>query len=158
MKFINTNKINIRPESIRKKTASRICAVQTLYKISFSDINIENSMSDFIDNYLSPILNELKIKDINKDLYKKIILGVSENKLLIDDIISQNLSDKWILDRLSIIEISIFRLAVFELYLDINFSTKTIINEYVSIFDTFGGNVDFANGLLDKVSVLRINN
>ena len=29
---------------------------------------------------------------------------------------------------------------------------QTIINEYISIFEAFGGNTDFANGILENIS------
>ena len=146
------NKSNIRQLSVRKKTASRICAVQVLYETSFCLNNIDYIIKYFFENYLNPILLDLNIKNIDVDLFDSIIKGVNENNLKIDVIITENLSEKWSLDRLSKTEIVVFRLAVYELCYKHAFSKQTIINEYISIFEAFGGNTEFANGILENIS------
>ena len=146
------NKKNIRQLSIRKKTASRICAVQVLYETSFCLNNIDSIIKSYFENYLNTILLDLNIKNIDEDLFYSIIKGVNENNLKIDEIINENLSEKWSFERLSKIEISVLRLAVYELCYEQMFSKKTVINEYISIFEAFGGNTDFANGILENIS------
>jgi N utilization substance protein B len=146
------NKENIRQPSVRKKTASRICAVQVLYESSFLLKNIELIINSYFKNYLNPILLELNIKDIDRQLFNSMIEGVNENIIEIDLIITKNIAQNWSFDRLSKTEISVFRLAVFELSFVKNFSKKTIINEYISIFESFGGNANFANGMLENIS------
>ena len=150
MKIIN--KKNIRQLSIRKKTASRICAVQVLYESSFCLNNIDFIIKSYFENYLHKILLDLNIKNIDEDLFYSIIKGVDEKNLKIDEIITENLSEKWSFERLSKTEISVFRLAVYELCYEQMFSKKTVINEYISIFEAFGGNTDFANGILENIS------
>jgi N utilization substance protein B len=146
------NKKNIRQLSVRKKTASRICAVQVLYESSFCLNNIDFIIKSYFENYLHKILLDLNIKNIDEDLFYSIIKGVDEKNLKIDKIITENLSEKWSLERLSKTEISVFRLAVYELCYKQMFSKKTVINEYISIFEAFGGNTDFANGILENIS------
>ena len=148
----NINKKNIRQLSVRKKTASRICAVQVLYESSFCLNNIDFIIKSYFENYLHTILLDLNIKNIDEDLFYSIIKGVDEKNLKIDKIITENLSEKWSLERLSKTEISVFRLAVYELCCKQMFSKKTVINEYISIFEAFGGNTDFANGILENIS------
>lgn len=152
MKLEILNKENIRQPSVRKKTASRICAVQVLYESSFLLKNIELIINSYFKNYLNPILLELNIKDIDRQLFNSIIEGVNENIIEIDLIITKNIAQNWSFDRLSKTEISVFRLAVFELSFVKNFSKKIIINEYISIFESFGGNANFANGMLENIS------
>ena len=152
MKLEILNKENIRQPSVRKKTASRICAVQVLYESSFLLKNIELIINSYFKNYLNPILLELNIKDIDRQLFNSIIEGVNENIIEIDLIITKNIAQNWSFYRLSKTEISVFRLAVFELSFVKNFSKKTIINEYISIFESFGGNANFANGMLENIS------
>ena len=151
MNLTIANKNNIRQSSVRKKTASRICAVQVLYESSFSLKNIKSIINSFFENYLGNILIEMNIKKIDEDLFNTIVDGVNNNVLKIDKIIIENLSDNWSIDRLSKTEISVFRLAVFELLFHKNFTKKTIMNEYISIFETFGGNAKFANGILENI-------
>ena len=146
------NKKNIRQLSIRKKTASRICAVQVLYELSFFLNNLDFIIKSYFENYLNPILLDLNIKNIDEDLFYNIIKGVDKNILNIDEIISVNLAKKWSIKRLSKTEISVFRLAVYELCYEQNFTKKTVINEYISIFEVFGGDANFANGILENIS------
>ena len=145
-------KNNIRVKSVRKKTAARIAAVQILYISRINEIDILSAKHDYLANYQKFILTELDIKNIDIDLLNEIILYVENNIKKIDSFISDNLSNKWKIERLSLTELNIIRLSVYELCVSSRFDSKTIINEYISIFETFSGNVDFANGILDNIS------
>ena len=147
----NTKK-NLRHISIRKKTASRIFSTQVLYGASFSNCDIEILIKSYSDHYLPSILQELELKDLDNELLNTIIRGVYKNILKIDKIISKKLSKNWSIDRLSKTEKSILRLATFELLFEKKFKKLTIINEYISIIEVFGGSPDFANGILENIS------
>ena len=148
----NKLKKNLRHISIRKKTASRICSTQVLYGASFSNCDIDILIKSYMVNYLSSILEELDLKDLDYELLKTIIRGVYRNISIIDEIISKNLSKNWSIDRLSETEKSVLRLATYELLFERKFNKITIINEYISIIRVFGGSPDFANGILENIS------
>lgn len=143
---------NVRHNSILKKTASRICSTQVLYAASFVESDIDLLIKSYFDNYLPSFLIELGIKRIDNDLFNSITKGVYNNMLSIDDIISKHLSAKWSINRLSETEKSVLRLATYELCFDKKFKKITIINEYISIIESFGGNPNFANGILENIS------
>ena len=145
-------KKNVRYISIRKKTASRICSTQVLYGASFVNDDIDYVISSYIENYLPLILKELGLQKIDFNLFETIIKGVHNNINKIDEIISLNLSKNWSIDRLNETEKSVLRLATYELLFLKKFKKLTIINEYISIIEAFGGNKDFANGILDNIS------
>ena len=145
-------KENLRHISIRKKTASRICSTQVLYGASYSNCNIDKLIKSYIINYLPSILQELDLKDLDYDLLNTIIKGVCNNIFKIDKIISKKLSKNWSFDRLSETEKSVLRLATYELLFERKFKKLTIINEYISIIEVFGGSPDFANGILENIS------
>ena len=145
-------KKNLRHISIRKKTASRIFSTQVLYGASFSNCDIDILIKSYTDNYLPSILVELQLKDLDNELLNKIVKGVYKNILKIDEIISKKLSKNWSIDRLSETEKSVLRLATFELLFEKKFKKLTIINEYISIIEVFGGSPDFANGILENIS------
>ena len=148
----NKLKKNLRHISIRKKTASRICSTQVLYGASFSNCDIDILIKSYMVNYLSSILEELDLKDLDYELLKTIIRGVYRNISIIDEIISKNLSKNWSIDRLSETEKSVLRLATYELLFERKFKKVTLINEYISIIEVFGGSPDFANGILENIS------
>ena len=145
-------KDNVRHNSIIKKTASRICSTQVLYGASFVQSDIDYLIKSYIDNYLPSILIELGIKQIDTDLFNSITKGVYKNILGIDNIICKHLSKNWSFNRLSETEKSVLRLATYELCFDKRFKKITIINEYISIIESFGGNPNFANGILENIS------
>ena len=145
-------KDNVRHNSILKKTASRICSTQVLYGASFVESEIDLLIKSYVDNYLPSFLIELGIKKIDIDLFNSITKGVYKNISSIDNIISKHLSKKWSFNRLSETEKSVLRLATYELCYDKKFKKIIIINEYISIIESFGGNPNFANGILENIS------
>ena len=145
-------KNNLRHISIRKKTASRICSAQVLYGVSFLNCDIDILINTYMENYLPSILKELEIKELDYVLLNTIIKGVSNNITKIDKIIAENLSKNWSIDRLSETEKSVLRLATYELIFERQFKKLTIINEYISIIEVFGGSPEFANGILENIS------
>ena len=145
-------KDNVRHNSILKKTASRICSTQVLYGASFVESEIDLLIKSYVDNYLPSFLIELGIKKIDIELFNSITKGVYQNISSIDNIISKHLSEKWSFNRLSETEKSVLRLATYELCFDKKFKKIIIINEYISIIESFGGNPNFANGILENIS------
>ena len=145
-------KDNVRHYSILKKTASRICSTQVLYGASFVESEIDLLIKSYVDNYLPSFLIELGIKQIDIDLFNSITKGVYKNISSIDNIISKHLSEKWSFNRLSETEKSVLRLATYELCYDKKFKKIIIINEYISIIESFGGNPNFANAILENIS------
>ena len=145
-------KDNVRHNSILKKTASRICSTQVLYGASFVESEIDLLIKSYVDNYLPSFLIELGIKQIDTNLFNSITKGVYKNISSIDNIISKHLSEKWSFNRLSETEKSVLRLATYELCYDKKFKKIIIINEYISIIESFGGNPNFANGILENIS------
>ena len=145
-------KDNVRHNSILKKTASRICSTQVLYGASFVESEIDLLIKSYVDYYLPSFLIELGIKKIDIHLFNSITKGVYKNISSIDNIISKHLSEKWSFNRLSETEKSVLRLATYELCYDKKFKKIIIINEYISIIESFGGNPNFANGILENIS------
>ena len=145
-------KDNVRHNSILKKTASRICSTQVLYGSTFVESEIDLLIKSYVDNYLPSFLIELGIKQIDIDLFNSITKGVYKNISSIDNIISKHLLEKWSFNRLSETEKSVLRLATYELCYDKKFKKIVIINEYISIIESFGGNPNFANGILENIS------
>ena len=142
---------NIRHKSIRKKTASRIAAIQILYLHQFNDQPLFESISTYEIHYKKFLLKKLDIKDLDTNLLSDLLENFDKNKDAYDKIIKKNLSKDWKIGRLGTNELNILRLSVFELKFFKKFDKKTIINEYVSLFKNFCGEPDFANGFLNSV-------
>ena len=142
---------NIRHKSIRKKTASRIAAIQILYLHQFNDQPLFESISIYELNYKKFLLEKLDIKELDTNLLSDLLENFDKNTDAYDTIIEKNLSKDWKIARLGKNELNILRLSIFELKFFKKFDKKTIINEYVSLFNNFCGEPDFANGFLNNV-------
>ena len=142
---------NIRHKSIRKKTASRIAAIQILYLHQFNDQPLFKSISTYELNYKKFLLEKLDIKELDTNLLSDLLENFDKNTDAFDTIIKNNLSKDWKIGRLGKNELNILRLSIFELKFFKKFDKKTIINEYVSLFNNFCGEPDFANGFLNNV-------
>ena len=142
---------NIRHKSIRKKTASRIAAIQILYLHQFNDQPLFESISIYELHYKKFLLEKLDIKELDTNLLSDLLDNFDKNTDAYDTIIEKNLSKDWKISRLGKNELNILRLSIFELKFFKKFDKKTIINEYVSIFNNFCGEPDFANGFLNNV-------
>ena len=142
---------NIRHKSIRKKTASRIAAIQILYLHQFNDQPLFESISTYELHYKKFLLEKLDIKELDTNLLSDLLENFDKNRDAFDTIIEKNLSKDWKIARLGKNELNILRLSIFELKFFKKFDKKTIINEYVSLFNNFCGEPDFANGFLNNV-------
>ena len=142
---------NIRHKSIRKKTASRIAAIQILYLHQFNDQPLFESISTYELHYKKFLLEKLDIKELDTNLLSDLLENFDKNMDVYDTIIEKNLSKDWKIGRLGKNELNILRLSIFELKFFKKFDKKTIINEYVSLFNNFCGEPDFANGFLNNV-------
>ncbi len=142
---------NIRHKSIRKKTASRIAAIQILYLHQFNDQPLFESISIYELHYKKFLLEKLDIKELDTNLLSDLLDNFDKNTDAYDTIIEKNLSKDWKITRLGKNELNILRLSIFELKFFKKFDKKTIINEYVSLFNNFCGEPDFANGFLNNV-------
>ena len=142
---------NIRHKSIRKKTASRIAAIQILYLHQFNDQPLFESISTYEVHYKKFLLKKLNIKELDTRLLSDLLENFNKNIDAYDKIIKKNLSKNWKIGRLGTNELNILRLSIFELKFFKKFDKKTIINEYVSLFNNFCGEPDFANGFLNNV-------
>ena len=142
---------NIRHKSIRKKTASRIAAVQILYLHQFNNQPLCESISTYDIHYKKFLLEKLEIKELDTELLSDLLKNFDDNKNVYDSIIKKYLSKDWKIGRLGTNELNILRLSVFELRFFKKFDKKTIINEYVSLFSNFCGEPDFANGFLNSL-------
>lgn len=84
---------------------------------------------------------------------EELILGVAENLEKIDQVIEEH-STNWALDRMARVDLSLLRLAVFELLFRPETPTNVVINEAIEIGKRFGtkDTPAFINGILDKIS------
>lgn len=87
-----------------------------------------------------------------REYVKEIAKGIKEKNEEITKIIAENLKTGWTIDRLSTVDLSLLKLAIYEInYKKVPF--KIIINEAVNMAKKFGEDTSasFINGVLAKV-------
>jgi N utilization substance protein B len=128
--------------STRRK--SRELALQALYQW-----NITRQ-----DPFL--ILDQQKVNfspaDEEDEFAQQIIVGVLEHYNHIDELI-EKFSEHWRLDRISIIDRNILRMAIFELLFREDIPPRVTLNEAIDLGKRFGSEDSsaFINGILDHI-------
>ncbi len=87
-----------------------------------------------------------------REYVKEIAKGIKENDEEITKIISENLKSGWTIDRISTVDLSLLKLAIYEIKY-IKTPYKIIINEVVNMAKKYGEETagSFINGVLAKV-------
>jgi N utilization substance protein B len=127
------------------RTKSREQAFKLLYSMEIQKENNEEQLELYFEN--NEITDE-KTKEYIKDVWN----GVESNKEAINNKISSNLKAEWKLERLSKVDLSLLKLAIYEmLYKDIPF--KVAINEVIELAKKYGedNSASFINGILASI-------
>lgn len=130
---------------MRLRSKGRSFALQYLYQM---DIRKEDSteliLVDFFENIESEIDAEV--------FARKILEGVYENKVKIDQVIANCLTN-WDINRISIVDKNILRIATYELIYSMDIPAKVAVNEAIELGKNYGSKESgsFINGVLDKI-------
>lgn len=128
-----------------QRSAMRELAFQLIYGIEIQRNEEPDAVSLFIED------NNIEDEEV-KEYLTKIALGLKENSDEIENLIIHNLKEKWSLERISKVNLSLIKLAIFEmLYLDLPY--KVAINEVVELAKKYSDNQApiFVNGILASV-------
>ena len=134
---------------MRGRRKAREIALQVLYSLNFVNTDAQHTLDLFWGNFAA--------QKTAKEFAAFLVQGTCEHKDELDKLIA-GCSDNWSLGRMSRVDISILRLAVFEfLYCD-DIPPKVTLNEAVDLGKTFGSenSGSFINGILDALN-LKLN-
>ncbi len=137
------------------RSAARLGAVQALYQLRVDkDTNPKKVVSEFLNHRLGQEVEGDQYNDADSDFFKDIVIGANERLGEVDDAIRGALSEKWSLERLELLVLSILRAGTYELMVRVDVPTKVIINEYVDVAHAFFARSEpgFINGVLDRIS------
>ena len=120
------------------------------FKIIYSiQIQKETDKKEQINLYLES--NHIENQEA-KEYIEDAILGIEKNLEEIDNLIKANLKENWKIERISKIDLSILRLAIYEIkYKEIPY--KVAINEAVELAKKYGEDTskNFVNGILASI-------
>ncbi len=139
----------------------RELALKVLYSLYDHDREIDFILKDFWDNFRfhddvlgEPIEDSVRTVPAHvKAFAETLIRGVVNNLSSIDATIETH-STNWALDRMARVDLSLLRLAVFELLHQPDVPASVVMNEAIEIGKRYGtkDTPPFVNGILDKIS------
>ena len=123
----------------------RELAVQALYQLE-----IRNEPSPAI---LANFWEQCEAGPRAREFALTLIEGVRESRVAIDEVIEKS-SDNWKLDRLSTVDVSVLRVACYELMSAREVPVNVVLDEAIEVARRFGTNESavFVNGVLDRVA------
>lgn len=128
------------------RSAIRENAFKLIYSLEIQkNENLEEQIDLFFES------NDIKDEEAKKYI-KNVIFGIDENKEIILENIEKNLKEDWKLNRISKMDLSILKLAIYEIkFSDIPY--KVAINEAVELAKKYGEDKskNFVNGILASV-------
>lgn len=128
------------------RTAMRESAFKLIYSL---EIQKQDTLKEQIDLYFES--ENIENKDA-REYIEDAVSGIEEHKKEILGFIEKNLKSDWKIDRISKIDLSILKLAIYEIqYKDIPF--KVVINEAVELAKKYGedSSKNFVNGILASI-------
>jgi transcription antitermination protein NusB len=127
-----------------RRRRSREMAVKVLYQADMSGVSITEAFQIFCEHFGG--------SEASKLFAKELLDGIYAHLDQINSLISQ-FSEHWRLDRMSMVDRNVLRLAIYELLCRPDIPAKVSINEAVELGKKFGTEDSgaFVNGILDRI-------
>jgi N utilization substance protein B len=127
-----------------KRRRSREFALQVLYQLDIARQDTIRAIAQSRAHFSK--------KEERDGFAERIVLGVPEHAQEIDRLIGQY-SENWRLDRMSMIDRNILRMAIFELLYCEDIPPKVTLNEAIELGKRYGSEDSggFINGILDRI-------
>ena len=149
-----------------ERTRDRACAVQVLYTSELKGESPSKLLDEglcLVATELAPATDEEVASEFGRicegtltDYALTLIRGVEAHQTEIDERLA-GASENWALSRMPIVDRSILRLAIYEMYHCDDVPVSVSINEAVELAKDFGGEEDsprFVNGVLGRIARL----
>ena len=132
-----------------KRREQRECIFQLLFRVEF---NRQEEMPEQADLYLDDIREEQTVQEKDEsyilEKYSRIVEELPKIDAMLDEA-----SKGWKISRMGKVELTVLRLAVYEMKFDEDIPEKVAINEAVELAKKFGGDdaPSFINGVLARL-------
>ena len=133
-----------------KRREQRECIFQILFRVEF---NGQEEMPEQAEMFMEDVRQEHTPREQDEayilDKYAKIVEKLPRLYQMLDEV-----SEGWKITRMGKVELTILRLAVYEMFFDEDIPEKVAINEAVELSKKFGGDEapGFVNGVLAKLA------
>lgn len=128
---------------MRERRKARRAALEVLYQSETASLTTERIVAERLFCRGGPL----------PDFAGSLLDGVRANKQRIDQVLSDS-TDNWALDRMSIVDRNILRVAVYEILFEEDIPTSVSVNEAVELAKVYGSadSGKFVNGVLGRVA------
>jgi N utilization substance protein B len=136
------------PVAIDPRHTSRVLALQQLFNF-YAQTNPQPGQMTFSADELKEIYEQ---ESYNEQLYDDMFNGVKEYQVRIDDVI-QKLAPLWPIAQISLIDLVILRLSIWESFIAKRVPEKVGIDEAIELAKEFAGEASakFVNGVLGNL-------
>ena len=140
------------------RSKSREIIFQILFGLNFIKYQIED-IEDIIKNFEEGFREndyEIDMRYLNKQYSSEMLNGIKFNEYKIDELIS-NHSEKWKIGRLAKTDLSILRLAIYEMCFKM-LDPRIAINEAINLSKKYSGDKSpaYINGVLNALKDIKI--
>lgn len=125
---------------------SREIAMKLLFEMSINKEVYEEILVNFKEN------TDINLDDIDFNYLERVVNGVQKNIEVIDKKIEENLKN-WKFNRLSKVDLSILRIAMFEILFSEDIPDKVALNEGIELAKKYSADnsATFVNGVLGNI-------
>ena len=130
------------------RSEGRNLAFELLYSLEIQKVEKEEQ-----EEQITLFLEENEIKEKNVVQYiKQTIQGICKQAKVIEEMISQNLKEKWDISRISKVNLALLKLGIYEIIYS-KLPYKVVVNEVVELAKKYGedSSPSFINGILANV-------
>ena len=127
-----------------RRRKAREVALQVLYQIDVSKVDVKEATQLFWNNFKAP-------EDV-REFSSRLIEGACKHREEIDKLIS-SYSENWSLKRMAKVDRSILRMATYELLYCPDIPSRVTLNEAIDLGKDYGSrnSSSFINGILDAL-------
>lgn len=141
------------PNRASSRSAARLAAVQALYQMDMTGIDLTDVIAEFETHRLGKEVEGCQYRDAETSFFRDLVQGVVREQLRIDPVIDKQLAEGWRLTRVDSILRAILRSGAYELLVRSDIPARVVISEYVDIAHAFFGDEEpkVVNGILDRL-------
>ena len=141
------------PPRSSSRSAARLAAVQALYQMDMTGIDLTDVIAEFESHRLGKEIEGCQYADVEPAFFRDLVEGVVREQLAIDPLIDKQLAEGWRLIRVDSILRAILRAGAYEITVRGDVPARVVISEYVDIAHAFFAEDEpkVVNGILDRL-------
>jgi transcription antitermination protein NusB len=136
------------------RSAARLAAVQALYQMDMTGIDLNQVIQEFQSHRLGKDIEGSELCEAETEFFRDLIQGVVREQRRIDPLVDRHLAEGWRLNRVDSILRAILRAGAYEVLMRPDVPSRVVITEYLDLAHAFfeGEEPKVVNGILDKLA------